>query len=60
MKSVDIGERAAVSRPGEPRRGTPSGLQCVRCGYTVPDLMMGCKDPCRNCRFLYPVGDCSD
>jgi hypothetical protein len=37
-----------------------SEFRCVRCGYPVPELVMGCKDPCRNCRFLYPGGDCSD
>jgi predicted RNA-binding Zn-ribbon protein involved in translation (DUF1610 family) len=33
---------------------------CVRCGYTVPDRPRGCKWPCPNCGFLYPLGDCSD
>ncbi len=33
---------------------------CVRCGYPVPELPLGCKWPCPNCGFLYPQGDCSD
>ena len=55
-----LGERPAVLRLEGQRHQVPTGVQCVRCGYPVRDLVMGCKDPCRNCRFLYPVGDCSD
>jgi hypothetical protein len=35
-------------------------LTCLRCGYAVPPMPWGCKNPCSNCGFLYPLGDCSD
>jgi hypothetical protein len=52
-------------RPGKPLLARPQAestatFYCVRCGYSVPFLLMGCKAPCHNCRFLYPAGDCSD
>lgn len=56
----DGGERPGALRLAAPQRGGPGGVQCVRCGHPVPDLVMGCKHPCRNCRYLYPAGDCSD
>lgn len=37
-----------------------SRLSCQRCGFPVPDRMWGCKNPCTNCGFIYPLGDCSD
>jgi len=52
----------ALKGPRAARQQGESGSECrcVRCGYPVAELVMGCKDPCRNCRFLYPGGDCSD
>jgi len=34
--------------------------QCQRCGADVPGKPWGCKNPCPNCGFVYPLGDCSD
>jgi predicted RNA-binding Zn-ribbon protein involved in translation (DUF1610 family) len=34
--------------------------RCLRCGFAVPDRPRGCKWPCPNCGYLYPLGDCSD
>ena len=58
--SVDVGERQRVVWLTWQQGEGGAGLRCVRCGYLIPDLVMGCKAPCRNCRFLYPAGDCSD
>lgn len=33
---------------------------CVCCGFPVPERPLGCRWPCPNCGFLYPLGDCSD
>jgi len=33
---------------------------CLRCGFPVLLKPWGCKNPCRNCGFVYPLGDCSD
>ena len=33
---------------------------CLRCGFTVAARPWGCKNPCSNCGFIYPIGDCSD
>lgn len=47
-------------------RATPSaflsdrGLTCLRCGFPVLTRPWGCKNPCGNCGFVYPLGDCSD
>jgi len=58
--SVDVGERQRVVWLAGQQSVGDADLRCVRCGYPIPDLVMGCKAPCRNCRFLYPAGDCSD
>jgi len=58
--NTNVGERQRVPWLAGRQSGRDAGLRCVRCGHPVPDLVMGCKDPCRNCRFLYPAGDCSD
>ncbi|HWO89791.1 MAG TPA: MBL fold metallo-hydrolase [Gemmatimonadales bacterium] len=33
---------------------------CLRCGAEVHPKPWGCKNPCPNCGFVYPLGDCSD
>lgn len=33
---------------------------CLRCGAEVRTKPWGCKNPCANCGFVYPLGDCSD
>ena len=33
---------------------------CMRCGHAVRSKAWGCKNPCPNCGFVYPQGDCSD
>jgi glyoxylase-like metal-dependent hydrolase (beta-lactamase superfamily II) len=33
---------------------------CLRCGAEVSPRPWGCKNPCANCGFVYPLGDCSD
>lgn len=33
---------------------------CLRCGAEVRSKPWGCKNPCGNCGFVYPLGDCSD
>lgn len=35
-------------------------LPCLRCGFPVVPRPSGCKNPCHNCGFVYPLGDCSD
>jgi len=34
--------------------------RCLRCGFPVVSSLPGCKNPCKNCGFVYPLGDCSD
>ena len=58
--SIDGGERPGASWLSTQQGEGDATMRCVRCGYPVPYLLMGCKAPCRNCRFLYPAGDCSD
>ncbi len=60
MMKADNADRSRELLPGPRANGRDAGSGCVRCGYPVPDLVMGCKAPCLNCRFLYPAGDCSD
>src|SRR2546422_208449 len=33
---------------------------CLRCGAEVRPKPWGCKNPCPNCGYVYPLGDCSD
>lgn len=33
---------------------------CLRCGHPIRSKAWGCKNPCPNCGFVYPQGDCSD
>ena len=33
---------------------------CQKCGFPVRGKPWGCKNPCPNCGFVYPLGDCSD
>ena len=33
---------------------------CLRCGAEVRPKPWGCKNPCPNCGFVYPLGDCAD
>jgi hypothetical protein len=58
--NADVLERQRVVWLAGQQSVGDADLRCVRCGYLIPDLVMGCKAPCRNCRFLYPAGDCSD
>jgi hydroxyacylglutathione hydrolase len=39
---------------------TPGVDACLRCGEEVRPKPWGCKNPCPNCGFVYPLGDCSD
>jgi hypothetical protein len=48
---------AMSAAPAAPSRELP---RCLRCGFAVISLPWGCKNPCRNCGFVYPLGDCSD
>jgi glyoxylase-like metal-dependent hydrolase (beta-lactamase superfamily II) len=41
-------------------RLTPGVDACLRCGAEVRPKPWGCKNPCPNCGFVYPLGDCSD
>lgn len=51
---------------GEEKRSNPfvklqPGINaCLRCGAEVRPKPWGCKNPCPNCGFVYPLGDCSD
>ena len=38
----------------------PGANACQRCGAEVRGKPWGCKNPCPNCGFVYPLGDCSD
>lgn len=33
---------------------------CLKCGAEIRPKAWGCKNPCANCGFVYPLGDCSD
>jgi len=35
-------------------------VRCIRCGFPVVSRPSGCRNPCCNCGFVYPLGDCSD
>lgn len=41
-------------------RMVPDANACLRCGAEVKSKPWGCKNPCANCGFVYPLGDCSD
>jgi glyoxylase-like metal-dependent hydrolase (beta-lactamase superfamily II) len=41
-------------------RLVPGINACLRCGAEVRPKPWGCKNPCANCGFVYPLGDCSD
>lgn len=41
-------------------RLTPGVDACLKCGAEVRPKPWGCKNPCPNCGFVYPLGDCSD
>ena len=51
---------------GEEKRSNPfvrlvPGVDaCLKCGAEVEPRPLGCKNPCPNCGFVYPLGDCSD
>ena len=51
---------------GEEKRSNPfarlvPGINaCLRCGAEVRPRPWGCRNPCANCGFIYPLGDCSD
>jgi glyoxylase-like metal-dependent hydrolase (beta-lactamase superfamily II) len=51
---------------GEEKRSNPfvklvPGINaCLKCGAEVRPKPWGCKNPCANCGFGYPLGDCSD
>lgn len=53
--------RSLAFSPAHGARTTPADTpRCLRCGFPVVVLPWGCKNPCRNCGFVYPLGDCSD
>ncbi|MBI1723166.1 MAG: MBL fold metallo-hydrolase [Gemmatimonadetes bacterium] len=41
-------------------RLVPGINACLKCGAEVRPKPWGCKNPCANCGFVYPLGDCSD
>ena len=41
-------------------RLVPGVDACLKCGAEVRPKPWGCKNPCPNCGFVYPLGDCSD
>ncbi len=41
-------------------RLVPGVNACLRCGAEVRPKPWGCRNPCPNCGFIYPLGDCSD
>ncbi len=41
-------------------RLVPGVDACLKGGAEVRPKPWGCKDPCPNCGFVYPLGDCSD
>ena len=47
------------SSPAPIASGKPQPT-CLRCGAEVLPRPWGCKNPCPNCGFIYPLGDCSD
>ena len=49
-------ERADRTRTAPPDEAPT----CLRCGFRVTARPWGCKHPCGNCGFSYPLGDCSD
>ena len=51
--------RAAEQAPSR-SRAAAAPPTCQRCGYPVATRAMGCRNPCRNCGTVYPLGDCSD
>jgi predicted RNA-binding Zn-ribbon protein involved in translation (DUF1610 family) len=48
----------APEGPDETRAN--ENLRCLRCGFPIVSRPWGCKNPCPNCGFVYPLGDCSD
>jgi len=51
---------ADMSDPRDMTSHPDDDPRCLRCGFVVPDRPRGCKWPCPNCGYLYPLGDCSD
>src|SRR3989338_771468 len=43
-----------------PRIKIETMLYCMRCGYLIEDMPLGCKSRCPACDFPYPQGSCSD
>jgi glyoxylase-like metal-dependent hydrolase (beta-lactamase superfamily II) len=41
-------------------RLVPGVNACLKCGAEVRPKPWGCKNPCPNCGYVYPLGDCSD
>jgi glyoxylase-like metal-dependent hydrolase (beta-lactamase superfamily II) len=41
-------------------RLVPGVNACLRCGAEVRPKPWGCENPCANCGFVFPLGDCSD
>ncbi len=52
--------RERRSNPFLTDSATDQALRCQRCGFPVKSRAWGCKNPCPNCGFVYPLGDCSD
>jgi hypothetical protein len=60
-----IGDRPSPTGPTRSIRpvvesATRPRPTCLRCGFAVTPKAWGCKNPCDNCGFVYPLGDCSD
>lgn len=58
--NTPLGDAKLEERPaeiGDLRLTLPT---CLRCGFPVSPEPWGCKHPCPNCHFTYPLGDCSD
>ena len=53
--SARMGGRAVGPAPVQ-----PEPVYCMRCECPVTVQPWGCKNPCGNCGFVYPLGDCSD
>ncbi len=51
---------AAEKRDNPFVRLLPGVNACLRCGAEVRPKPWGCRNPCPNCGFVYPLGDCSD
>jgi hypothetical protein len=54
------GRGKSTTPPTDPPPARENVPLCQRCGFPVKSKPWGCKNPCPNCGFVYPLGDCSD